>query len=497
MRFRRRVFLFRFFSRLSMAAVALLLTVLMVRVAWGWIAEKRLANLHRRFQAQGAQLDFARFDLPLVAGERTANATVLAAARSFDPMGFRGLLTFSPYSAPGAWETSSSEQEKLQTRRILHANDHAMALLDDAQTLPQGVWTGPLQVDTGDGITLEERLRLLSEFLLNAAYIEHQDLNDREVMRLLSRILVIDRAVVATPSLSAHTFAMSTRARIAALTDGLYATLQVDVPADPHPGGATPAQVKKFIAQLADDRAFHNQLEVLCEFQIYQVEHFGSPLADAGSEFIRDGQGELGSWWFKPLVADERRRELNQDLFWLPIVRATSYETFRLLPDPTRAFRSNLGLVVLAASQRSNYLWLRTIPQHFRALTDDRAAAVLLAARLAEVLDGTPPLTAEILVPGVLPDAPIDPFAADERPLRYRLDPLGPTVWSVGSNGVDEGGAMAITLRGGRSSVDHPDIVYGGAWRAMRLGLYSGAPPGPLGVVTTLPAATSQKSALP
>src|SRR5205807_8949197 len=108
------------------------------------------------------------------------------------------------------------------------------------------------------------------------------------------------------------------------------------------------------------------------------------------------------------------------------------------------------------------------------------------AGRLAEVESGKMPVAAETLIPAYLPRAAVDPFAADFRPLRYRLDTGGPTVWSVGTNGTDEG---ASTLAGARGrSWDQPDLGYGEAWRIVRLGMASGATSAP---AATVPATSS------
>jgi hypothetical protein len=47
-------------------------------------------------------------------------------------------------------------------------------------------------------------------------------------------------------------------------------------------------------------------------------------------------------------------------------------------------------------------------------------------------------------VPAYLPAVPKDPFAAGGKPLRYSAsDPAVPSVYSVGEDGVDDGGSRA------------------------------------------------------
>ncbi len=80
-----------------------------------------------------------------------------------------------------------------------------------------------------------------------------------------------------------------------------------------------------------------------------------------------------------------------------------------------------------------------------QALAARRAATLLLAAQLYAARRGTPPAAAAALVPEILPALPLDPYAANDQPLRYRLDAGIPTVWSVGRNGLDDSSAPLRT----------------------------------------------------
>jgi hypothetical protein len=82
------------------------------------------------------------------------------------------------------------------------------------------------------------------------------------------------------------------------------------------------------------------------------------------------------------------------------------------------------------------------IRTHFQTLAGRRMAAVALAVRWYTVEhDGKPPRTLDELVPKYLPYVPADPFAPGGAPLRYRVGPPHPLVYSLGENGTDEGGS--------------------------------------------------------
>jgi hypothetical protein len=101
------------------------------------------------------------------------------------------------------------------------------------------------------------------------------------------------------------------------------------------------------------------------------------------------------------------------------------------LEDGVSRFRRAPLLVFLPALGRVQ-------PGHDRArLGRDSALAAIALAR-HRLRNGTFPDTLDTLVPDLLPALPIDPHSGD--PLRYELRDGQPTLWSVGENGVDDGG---------------------------------------------------------
>ena len=79
----------------------------------------------------------------------------------------------------------------------------------------------------------------------------------------------------------------------------------------------------------------------------------------------------------------------------------------------------------------------RAFQTRYRLVTDRHLAAVALACRLYMIdHDGALPPSLDALIPAYLPHVPSD--AIDGKPLRY--DAKRAIVWSVGENGVDDGG---------------------------------------------------------
>lgn len=82
----------------------------------------------------------------------------------------------------------------------------------------------------------------------------------------------------------------------------------------------------------------------------------------------------------------------------------------------------------------------RPLSAYARVRMTGHVAAVALATRMFEVDYGRLPKSLEQLVPEYLPYLPVDPFDPAGRPLRYRFEENLPIIYSVGPNGMDEGG---------------------------------------------------------
>jgi hypothetical protein len=182
----------------------------------------------------------------------------------------------------------------------------------------------------------------------------------------------------------------------------------------------------------------------------------------------------LNAWWIRPLRDDDIARTMRLNASLVPAAHAQDWLTSQKLAPPVVMHFShldtNLETIVLWNSHDPIAVG-RAMTLHFRSIADTRAAAILLAARLYACQHHKPPTTFADLVPEFLPDLPRDPFSPTAAPMHFRIDPEGPTVWSVGENLTDEGGPVLFDLLDtklrrydNRSTNTQPDIVYGSAW---------------------------------
>ena len=93
----------------------------------------------------------------------------------------------------------------------------------------------------------------------------------------------------------------------------------------------------------------------------------------------------------------------------------------------------------------SNYFQISTRAHFYgaRALTRDRVLLLQLALRAHQLERGAPPPDLQALVPNYIQAVPADPFGKGE-PLRYRTNGKTYTLWSIGSDCVDDGGKPVV-----------------------------------------------------
>jgi hypothetical protein len=94
-------------------------------------------------------------------------------------------------------------------------------------------------------------------------------------------------------------------------------------------------------------------------------------------------------------------------------------------------------------------------------------AATAIAMRLFELDHGRLPTDVRELAPQYLPTVPVDPFSPVGDPIRLVVDDQRVMLYSVGNDGVDDGGSYSLNKTGGisRESRDHVFFLSGGPAR--------------------------------
>jgi hypothetical protein len=183
----------------------------------------------------------------------------------------------------------------------------------------------------------------------------------------------------------------------------------------------------------------------------------------ADSAQLTDG---YSGWWYAPYREDGIARYMERCAMVLPAFTALNYQEAKPLLRRFEGSHSPSKLVSLLDQLEQSVSDSPAVRFHLFQHAMRHALAMLFAARLHQARTGHFPSNAHQLVPEFLPLIPADPFAV-KQVLRYRLDADGPTVWSVGDNGIDDGGATILFKRSGErvGRLNQPDFVYGARWR--------------------------------
>lgn len=125
-----------------------------------------------------------------------------------------------------------------------------------------------------------------------------------------------------------------------------------------------------------------------------------------------------------------------------------------------RSLLARLAKPVSFSPFENTQQWIRSlVARHFETLARRRMAATALAILLFERDHGRRPSTLAELVPDYLLHAPLDPCAADGAVIQYRADVEHPVLYSIGRNGVDDGGETRLESSG-MIIVASSDIVF-------------------------------------
>jgi hypothetical protein len=213
-----------------------------------------------------------------------------------------------------------------------------------------------------------------------------------------------------------------------------------------------PGNLQKLIAKLLDEKAVREgQRRGMLGERVFFVDSLESMMAGrfdprtlgAGTSSSRSG----GGWFFlRPKMLDDARLGAEYITESLAAAHAGDWPTAQSrrsrIRDDIHKHPARHPLAALLLPPE------RAMSNDFRLLTESRVTAITLAMRWYAVEHGERlPERLEELVPKYLPGILGDPMGAGAPPLRYLADGDDPRVYSVGSNGKDDGGSEAMEVK--------------------------------------------------
>ena len=445
-------------KRTLLTAGIVLIALLCLRLAWGCEADRRLRAKIAQYHAAGEPVlieDFQR--RPLADSE---NAAVLYRRAQVALIDTRQEKIPQADGIPLVIEldTMTRKPELIPSypgpfERLLEANAQSLALAHEARQRSACDWNLPLRspiVLMGVGSLWGQRL--FARLLSGAAACNHKLGNDAlAVEQLRDGLAHADRVHDPRGLLIGYFIAVGCEALLMRQVQRIAADLVV---ADIEKQQKQPArrdQVMALITELLDEAPMRESWRAVWLGERLKVWDTASAVC-TGQLTFQDSMTRTTS---TPAVWEAPVRLLLSPLWRLDAIKMLEHGTQMgragLASNwPQAAARAPEALHAHTGLRRLVHCSLLTfaarsidssvLSSHYRALANRRMAATALAIRLYEVDLGRRPASLDQLVPEYLPAVPADPFSADDQPLRYAPDAERPVLYSIGPNGVDDGG---------------------------------------------------------
>lgn len=441
-------------ARTVLAVLAYFAALAGLRLWWGCEADRRYQAERLAYQAAGGVLSITDLLPEPVPEARNAARAIVQAGRAINQSD--GQKVTELISQPDALQTRLAEIEQL-----LAANQESLRLLHESRFLHGCDWVaaGGLAAPTGPG---GSAARMLAKLALLGARYQHHRGNDREALELIHDVFSLAERCSCQPNFIALLTAVAIEALATAEIEFVAPRLAVVDELDvvqPPEVPATRQQVTDLINLLLDDRGLRRAWT--------RAVYGDAAELIALTDFVADGKPYAGTAW-QSAVAQTISLNTLDCLAFAPAVKLAcgrqlrSYSLTAHAAD-LRCWPAASGQLQLARLPEPRSVAERWVSDPFymvptlnyplelvfRHIASRRMAAAALALRLYELDHAERPQRLEELVPSYLAAVPEDPFAADGRPLGYRPDADPRVIYSVGLDGVDNGGRFALRPAGG------------------------------------------------
>ncbi len=437
-------------KRIVLGVLALFVLLLLLRLWWGHVAENRFEAQLDRYRAAGQPVDPEDFDPPPIDDEDNAALVYMQAANA--------IVTPPNVTLDVVNERFSTDvaEHLPDLRAWVAANAKQLELAHLARNLPAADWgTRPRSPMLTALIPTLGPQRRLAKLIGSAALYEyHAGEHEAAIERLLD-LMRLGSAIDRGPSLISHLVAISVTGVSVNVIEVLLDELRVAGDSDARVGDpryAARGSVKELIARLLEESElisaaregyfFERTIMAIdtCRLLASGKITFSSLSwrAPAGPSPIERATQRM----FAPLLQLDALEMCEEFTAWANVVSQPTWpEAVATIPPSPADFsgldklRRPVTFTMFPALDRSALL-------HFRGLAHRRMAALGLALRLYAMDHGELPEVLDVLVPEYLDDLPSDPFAADRRPFGYLPHRDRPILYSVGENGIDDGGRV-------------------------------------------------------
>lgn len=443
-------------KRILVVSAALFVALLALRLWWGWYADRQLQAEIDRIIAAGEPICPEDFDPKEHIPDDQNAAKLYERAAAQLQADFERITNFARNPA-----LVLTKQE--ETRALIEHYAQDLRHVRTARGLRKTDWNVAYASPVFSTILPTLHLQsLLTKLLCIASVNALLEGKSYEAIEYLLDATEHSRALESYPFLVAHSVA-------ARNTEAIAFAIEFEAPnlcstAQPHPEDTLleRERIKKLITSLLEEETIHAALiQRMHEERMGQLDAVRCVLdGRASMAGILGGLGTVSNtwntigWFFdKPLLSADAIGVLRRRTALVKVARAQSLaegeRIFRTLPVE-RHHRFEHPFAKALRESGSGPIFLL----HFKSIALQRLAATRLALRLFEVDQGGFPASLDQLVPDYLPKHLQDPFSPGGYAFVYQSSSNPPVVYSVGSDGLDEGGAYQVNS----PSEDSPDI---------------------------------------
>jgi hypothetical protein len=418
---------------------------------WGAFENAKLERKIAALKVAGEPVTAADLQLDAMPKEANASLDFKAAGESIDEN--TAAYKLWQDAIPDRFRYPYTPEALTTVRQIVAENKVALQKVRAARGKTAGGWDDrfdPAKYAIDQHIRLWPE-RSLGNLLSFAARTARAGGDDAEAVQLLIDGMTVAKASQKRPTLAAHVTALGMASIPAYTASAIAPDLKIGS------GGASRAQVAELIRLLLDEKSIDDgarlgwNSERMTDIEMMRATIDGR-LKIEGVPVPPPNAVDTDSAALKPLIIADALAKVD---FRREFMEA------ELAPDWTVAQRR------IPADYQERYIrdpmirMMSGSPDHvvkiaFHTRTTCRLAAVALAARLYEAdHDGKVPGDLSDLVPAYIPAVPIDPMSG--KPLLYAGD--NPRVYSVGDDGVDDGGFPVDRRRTDGRPRESGDIV--------------------------------------
>lgn len=440
---------FWWLKRLTVVGGLLLLTLLVVRLWWGWHAERKLQAVIDEIVARGEPIYPADFNPKeeIRDDENAAKFLIDAGAALNIQRGDRDILD-KVYGNP-----LRAQRHLKEMKRIIEANVKALDLVRQARTrsgVDWGVRVSSPAINTM--LPSVPGQRSLVKLLAAITIHEHMTGNDANAIErcedILSQADTIDSHAIQVT----HLAALAGSALGVNVLEAIMHDLQISAEAQ-GTGAASPEQIRRLIIHLLSDdlstgfvRAMQSERMIMLDFVnlLNQGKTGVRSFISFNTIFPVSWAERVLTWAIKPFYSMDGVRALEYGTGFVTAASASTFPEAKRWYDHPGEAPSPFGKITAPISTTFLPSLQRSVITHFQAIAQRRMAAIALAIRLYEVEHGHRPILLDELLPSYLKDIPADPFADDVHPINYKPDADPPILYTFGVNGIDDDASLEL-----------------------------------------------------